>query len=160
MPNQGAPSRLPWLQNRAVQDLIVTILVYGIVGAAFGMQGALFFLCQSVIAIVVLELFNYIAHYGLVRGLQADGTPQPFLDVHSWNSSHDVVNFLIFNMGRHSDHHRRPAAVYQQLSRIGETPELPCGYAGSILLALVPPLWRRVMDTEIAAMARARPPTA
>ena len=27
-------------------------------------------------------------------------------------------------------------------------PELPLGYAGSILLALVPPLWRRVMDEK------------
>jgi alkane 1-monooxygenase len=49
-------------------------------------------------------------------------------------------------MGRHSDHHRRPAAAYQALSEIGNAPELPLGYAGSILLALVPPLWRRVMD--------------
>ena len=142
------------LENRAVQDVVATLLVYGAITAIFGMRGALFFLCQSVIAIMVLELFNYIAHYGLLRGTHADGTPEPFLDVHSWNSSHDVVNFMIFNMGRHSDHHRRPASCYQQLSKIDATPELPFGYAGSILLALFPPLWRHVMDREIDALAR------
>jgi hypothetical protein len=28
-------------------------------------------------------------------------------------------------------------------------PELPGSYAGSIVMALIPPLWRRVMDHEL-----------
>ncbi len=52
-------------------------------------------------------------------------------------------------MGRHSDHHRRPSACYQDLSYKSRAPELPAGYAGSILMALVPPLWRRVMDPAV-----------
>ena len=32
-----------------------------------------------------------------------------------------------------------------------DAPELPFGYAGSILLALAPPLWRRVMDEKALA---------
>ena len=55
-------------------------------------------------------------------------------------------------MGRHSDHHRRPAAPFEQLRRLDAAPELPAGYAGSILLAFVPPLWRRVMDKRVAAV--------
>ena len=137
------------LKNRATQDIISIVLVYAIITARFGMRGALFFLCQSAIAIVVLELFNYIAHYGLLRGMRVDGAPEPFLDAHSWNSSNEFANLLIFNMGRHSDHHRRPTASYQVLSGIADAPELPYGYAGSILLALFPPLWRRVMDPRI-----------
>jgi alkane 1-monooxygenase len=137
------------LENRVVQDIIVIVLVYTTISAKFGTRGALFFLFENTIAIVVLELFNYIAHYGLVRGKRVDGRPEPFMDACSWNSSKEFANLLIFNMGRHSDHHRRPTASYQVLSGIKDAPELPFGYAASILLALFPPLWRRVMDPHI-----------
>lgn len=140
------------LKNRAMQDVAATVLVYAVLIAGFGAKAALFFLCQSAIAIMVLELFNYIAHYGLLRGVHADGRPAASLDAYSWNASHEFSNLLIFNMGRHSDHHRRPAASYQILSGIGGAPELPLGYAGSILLALFPPLWRRVMNPQIFRM--------
>ena len=102
----------------------------------------------------MLELFNYIAHYGLMRGRDARGRLLQLDDRHSWNSSNLLANTLIFNMGRHSSHHRKPAAPYQDL-RMQDAPELPLGYAGSILLALVPPLWRRVMDEKARAWAQA-----
>jgi alkane 1-monooxygenase len=124
------------------------IFVYVAIASEFGAPGVLFFLSESAIAIVVLELFNYIAHYGLVRDRPLEGR-QPSLDSYSWNSSNELANFLIFNMGRHSDHHRRPNVSYHVLSVITGTPELPFGYAGSILLALVPPLWCRVMDPKV-----------
>jgi len=100
----------------------------------------------------VLELFNYIAHYGLARRVALNGVLEPFGDQHSWNSSNVFANTIIFNMGRHSDHHRRPAALYQDLRYMNHAPELPADYAGSILLALVPPLWRRVMDPAVKTM--------
>jgi alkane 1-monooxygenase len=138
-------------QNRAAQDIAAMAVVYATILAGFGTRGALFFFCQGAIAIVVLELFNYIAHYGLLRGRRGEGQWEPLLDACSWNSSNALANLLIFNMGRHSDHHRRPAAAYQALSGIARAPELPLGYAGCILLALVPPLWRRVMDPLASA---------
>jgi alkane 1-monooxygenase len=52
-------------------------------------------------------------------------------------------------MGRHSYHHRRPASSYESLEFVSGAPELPAGYAGSILLALFPPFWRRIMDGEV-----------
>ena len=83
---------------------------------------------------------------------RARGALEPFGDNHSWHSSNILANMLIFNMGRHSDHHRRQAISYEGLRYITRTPELPAGYAGSILLALVPPLWRRVTDPAVAAV--------
>jgi alkane 1-monooxygenase len=80
-----------------------------------------------------------------------EGRLEPFGDRHSWNSSNVFANTIIFNMGRHSDHHRRPTAQYQDLHYMRAAPELPAGYAGSILLAMVPPLWRRVMDPAVHA---------
>lgn len=140
---------LKLMQNRVFQDAVATILVYVAVAGAYGAAGVLFFLVENFVAITVLELFNYIAHYGLVR---LHGGKAPLSDTCSWNSSNELANLLIFNMGRHSDHHRRPTASYQILSELSGSPELPYGYAGSILLALIPPLWRWVMDPRILQM--------
>ena len=138
-----------YFANRAMFDLVVTLVICGAVLALWRWQGLVFFLAQSFVAITTLELFNYIAHYGLTRRADFSGKFEPLADHHSWNSSNVLVNLLIFNMGRHSYHHRKPSASYQDLQFVRTAPELPAGYAGSILLALVPPLWRRVMDDRV-----------
>lgn len=145
-----------WWENRVLQDVAATVVIYVAVTALFGTSGILFFLTENMVAIVVLELFNYIAHYGMVRDVGDAGQKGPISDALSWNSSSELANWLIFNMGRHSDHHRRPAASYQDLVAVSGSPELPCGYAGSILLALVPPLWRRVMDPHVVRIRSRR----
>jgi len=139
---------------RVIGDLVIMAALFAAIGLALGPRALLFFILQSAVAVTVLELFNYIAHYGLARGRDADGRLQRFEDRHSWNSSNRLANALIFNMGRHSSHHRRPAAPYQDL-RMHPAPELPLGYAGSILLALAPPSWRRLMDEKALAWTRA-----
>ena len=45
-----------------------------------------FWLAQAVLAIFMLELFNYIAHYGLQRGRRASGGFERIAPRHSWNS--------------------------------------------------------------------------
>lgn len=136
-------------RNRVLRDLVLMALLLAAIACFAGGRGLVFFIAQSAVAIIVLELFNYIAHYGLARGLDSSGRPEALHDGHSWNSSNILANRLIFNMGRHSSHHRRPAAPYQHLRHLECAPELPAGYAGSILLALAPPLWRRVMDRRV-----------
>jgi alkane 1-monooxygenase len=124
-------------------DIAATLAVYSVVAAAFGVRGTIFFALQSVVAILALALFDYVAHYGLMRR-----PGEKLSDRHSWNASHAVGNAVLFNMGRHSDHHRHSVGPYQTLHRQPEGPELPAGYAGSMLLALIPPLWRRAMDAR------------
>ena len=133
-------------KSRIVRDVAIVAASLIAVGVLWGAKGLLFFALQSFVAVTVLELFNYIAHYGLLRRELSPGRFEPLADRHSWNSSNVLVNLLIFNMGRHSYHHSRPSISYQQLQYVSGAPELPAGYAGSILLALAPPLWRRVMD--------------
>ncbi|HEY1631303.1 MAG TPA: alkane 1-monooxygenase [Rhizomicrobium sp.] len=133
--------------NRVLGDIVLTAVLFAGIAALWGWRGVLFFIGQSAVGVIVLELFNYIAHYGLVRR-----RGEAFDDRHSWNSSNVLANALIFNMGRHSDHHRRPTASYQELSYKNRAPELPAGYAGSILMALLPPLWKRVMDPAVRAV--------
>jgi alkane 1-monooxygenase len=142
----------PFHANRAAFDVAVALATVAAIFALWGWTGTMFFVAQSIIAITVLELFNYIAHYGLQRGSDHSQRMEPLNDSHSWNSSNVLVNLLIFNMGRHSYHHRKPAAPYESLEYIQCAPELPAGYAGSILLALVPPLWRHVMDGRTTAL--------
>ena len=70
---------------------------------------------------------------------------------HSWNSNNIATNVLLYHLQRHSDHHANPTRRYQTLRDFEESPALPTGYAGMILLAMVPPLWRRVMDHRVLA---------
>jgi len=132
--------------NRVFWDVIVLALLYLGLYRLLGLRAAMFFALSSAVAIAALELFNYVAHYGLIRAVSPSGSREPFTSRHSWNASNPVGNALLFNMGRHSDHHRRAAGPYQILEPIPEGPELPAGYAGSMSLALIPPLWRRIMD--------------
>ena len=62
---------------------------------------------------------------------------------HSWNTNNVASNVLLYHLQRHSDHHANPMRRYQALRHFDEAPQLPTGYAGMIVLALVPPLWRR-----------------
>jgi alkane 1-monooxygenase len=68
---------------------------------------------------------------------------------HSWNSNNIATNVLLYHLQRHSDHHANPTRRYQTLRDFEESPVLPTGYAGMIVLALVPPVWRRVMDPRV-----------
>lgn len=143
------------LGNRVLADCAIELGLVALLFALLPAGAPLFFLVQSAVAVAVLELFNYIAHYGLERSMDRAGRFGPLSDRHSWNSSNVLVNFLIFNMGRHSFHHAKPSISYERLEYVAMAPELPAGYAGSILLALVPPLWRRVMDAELHRLSLA-----
>ena len=70
---------------------------------------------------------------------------------HSWNSNNIATNVLLYHLQRHSDHHANPTRRYQTLRDFQESPVLPTGYAGMIVLALLPPVWRRVMDPRVLA---------
>ena len=58
---------------------------------------------------------------------------------------------LLYHLQRHSDHHANPTRRYQSLRDFEESPVLPTGYAGMIVLAIVPAVWRRVMDPRVVA---------
>ena len=99
----------------------------------------------------LLEIINYIEHYGLFRREIAAGRYEPVEPWHSWNSSHRVSNWVLINLARHADHHLTASKRYQLLDTLNEAPQLPAGYSAMMLLALVPPLWRRVMDPRVLA---------
>ena len=103
------------------------------------------------IAAATLEVINYVEHYGLERRLIAPGRYERVTHRHSWNAPQRYTNWLLFNLQRHSDHHAVARRRYQVLRHHDDSPQLPAGYATMFVLALVPPLWRRVMNPRALA---------
>jgi alkane 1-monooxygenase len=109
----------------------------------------IFFFAQSVLAFTLLELVNYVEHYGIHRKEIASGQYERVNPLHSWNASHLISNFFLFQLQRHSDHHYNASKRYQILDHYDESPQLPYGYPTMILIALVPPLWFRLMNPRL-----------
>ena len=139
------------LRNRVILCVLASCALAAALGITFGVGALLFFFAQSAVAIAFLETINYIEHYGLERRLVRDGVYERVTPFHSWNAAHRLTNALLFNLQRHSDHHVWPARPYYMLRHHPESPQLPTGYAGMALLAMVPPLWRRVMNPRVQA---------
>jgi alkane 1-monooxygenase len=99
----------------------------------------------------LLETINYIEHYGLERREIRPGVYERTTPHHSWNASERVTNWVLFQLQRHADHHHIASRPYFALRHVEDSPQLPTGYAGMVILALVPPLWRRVMDPRVRA---------
>ena len=120
-------------------------------GLALGTAAVLFFLAQAAIAILLLEMVNYIEHYGLERRTLPGGGHERMTAAHSWNASQRLSTYFLFNLPRHSHHHIQAQRHYQALAHEAGSPQMPAGYAGMLMLTLVPPLWRRVMHPRLAA---------
>jgi alkane 1-monooxygenase len=127
----------------------LTIGLSALFGALFGALGVVFFVGQALVAIINLELINYIEHYGLRRENEANGRPSKVTPMHSWNSAYFLTNAYLFQLQRHSDHHAAAGRRYQDLRHFDASPQLPGGYGAMILLSLIPPLWRYVIDKRI-----------
>ena len=108
-----------------------------------------FFFAQSILAFTLLELVNYVEHYGIVRREISPGRYERVNPLHSWNASHMVSNFFLFQLQRHSDHHAFAYKRYQVLNHYDESPQLPFGYPTMIMTALVPPLWFKMMNSRL-----------
>ncbi|RVV98070.1 alkane 1-monooxygenase [Mesobaculum littorinae] len=116
-----------------------------------GWQGLGLFVLQAAVAVWQLELTNYVEHYGLTRKHLGNGRYEHVQPRHSWNASHRATNWLLINLQRHSDHHYKPDRRFPLLQSYGadEAPQLPHGYPLMNMVAMVPPVWRRVMNPRV-----------
>lgn len=96
---------------------------------------------------------NYVEHYGLTREHLGDGKYEHVKPHHSWNSAQKASNWLLINLQRHSDHHFKPDRRFPLLQNraADEAPQLPYGYPVMTVAALMPRLWRRVMNPRVRA---------
>jgi alkane 1-monooxygenase len=139
------------LRNDVLNAWLMSVVLWGLLIAVFGVRIVPFLLIQAVVGISLLEIVNYLEHYGLLRQRERTGRWERVRPGHSWNSNNIATNVLLYHLQRHSDHHANPTRRYQALRDVDDAPVLPTGYAGMILIALVPPWWRRVMDPRVLA---------
>jgi alkane 1-monooxygenase len=135
--------------NDVLSAWAMTVGLFAALAVAFGPVVLPYLLIQAVIGFSLLEVVNYLEHYGLRRQKREDGRYERCRPEHSWNSNNVASNVLLYHLQRHSDHHANPTRRYQALRHVDEAPQLPTGYAGMIVLACFPPLWRRVMDPRL-----------
>ena len=129
-------------------------LAFGLAGWA----GVLAYMVITTYAQMQLILADYVQHYGLRRALRDDGRPEPTGPHHSWNAPQWYSSAMMLNAPRHSDHHTHPMRLFPSLRLDpASMPILPHSLPVMAAIALVPPLWRRVMDPRVARWHRAYP---
>lgn len=144
------------LQNDVIVSYAFAILFAGILIAVLGWMALPWIMLHHLFAWFSLMLNDYIQHYGLQRELLPNGRREPVTPMHSWNSDSPLCNLMVFNVQHHSYHHARPMEAYENLKAIPEAPTCPSGYFGMMVLALVPPWWRSVMDPKVIDVAKGR----
>jgi alkane 1-monooxygenase len=132
-------------QNRILAYPALTILFCALLTAGWSLYAGrvlwsipIFFVLQSIGAFTLLELVNYVEHYGIVRREIAPGRYERVNPLHAWNATPLASNFFLFQLQRHAD---RPFTK-------------PAGYPALIQLALIPPLWFRWMNPRLEAWQR------
>ena len=137
----------PILQSYALSAALYLALIF-----AFGWLVLPYLLLHNSFAYWQLTSANYIEHYGLLRSRDAAGKLEKCLPHHSWNCNYVLSNLVLFHLERHSDHHAHPLRRYQSLRHFPDVPQLPNGYFGMYVLAYLPILWFRVMDSRLMAL--------
>jgi alkane 1-monooxygenase len=140
------------LHNELVQFHLLQLTFLGLIFFFFGWQTTLLFLVAALQGVLLLETVNYIEHYGLQRKPLAVGKYQRAMPEHSWNSNHIIGRVMLFELSRHSDHHYLASRKYQVLRHHENSPQMPTGYPGMMLLSTIPPLWFKVMNKRVKSL--------
>jgi alkane 1-monooxygenase len=138
--------------NRNILAWILSVILFSVTIAIAGPSIIFFLIAQAIMGFFLLEVVNYVEHYGLLRQKQADGNYEKCGPEHSWNSNFKVTNVFLYHLQRHSDHHAYPQRPYQVLRNIDGSPNLPAGYAAMVPVAIIPPLWFWIMNPRLKAL--------
>lgn len=136
-------------RNEMIIFQLIQIFYLGLVFVFFGLKVMLCAIAIAVVGFLLLETINYIEHYGLVRNKLPNGRYERVDMRHSWNSNHELGRIVLYELTRHSDHHFKANRKYQVLRHHDESPQLPLGYPGSMLMSFLPPLWFYVMNRKL-----------
>ena len=64
--------------NRVYRYAAISAALYLAIAIALGLKAVIFFALQSIVAIFILEIFNYVVHYGLQRRILPNGRRSPW----------------------------------------------------------------------------------
>lgn len=132
------------LHNTCIRGYLMSLTYLALTFLVAGFMGLLLMLLIGLLAKLLLEVANYIEHYGLVRDPK-----QPVKPKHSWNANHRISSWAMFNLPRHSHHHAQSSVPFEQLKPIPNAPMMMSGYISTIFIALIPPLWFSLMKTRL-----------
>ncbi len=131
--------------NRAIRGYLMSIVLMLAIYAMAGIAGVGFFLLVAFIGKSILEMVNFIEHYGLVRDPEDRVDPK-----HSWNSNKKFGSWMTFNLNRHSHHHEDGSVPYYKLKSYDEAPMMYHGYITCMTIALLlPPVWNKIMAKKL-----------
>jgi alkane 1-monooxygenase len=139
-----------FIHNKMFQFTLVELAFCALIVWLFGWQVFGYYILSALSGILLFQAVSYIQHYGLSRKPTGEGRYERVMPRHSWDSDHILGRLILFELGRHSDHHYLASRRYQVLRHHDEAPQLPTGYAGSIVLATIPALWFSIMNKRIA----------
>lgn len=138
------------VKNEMVWYTIVQIALLSLIFTTFGTIGLVAFIGASVTGWIMLETVQYIEHYGLSREKVNEYRYEDVNPSHSWNSNHQIGRAILFELSRHSDHHYLPHKDYVELDHHDNSPQLPTGYPGMMLISLIPPLYFHLVHPRIS----------
>ncbi|MFL1453040.1 alkane 1-monooxygenase [Marinobacter sp. GN3S48] len=136
-------SALSW-RNAVIWGHLMSAML---VAAAFAMGGVgtmLYFIACALWGKALLEIVNYMEHYGMVRHPETPVQPR-----HSWNTNKRISSWTMFNLTRHSHHHAQGEVPYQNLKPFPDSPMMISGYLTTIVVAMIPPLWHKLMTPKV-----------
>lgn len=133
------------VSSRMMRGNLMTAAIAGWCFLLAGWTGVLMFAFMGAMGKTLLEIVNYMEHYGLVRSPDQKVEPR-----HSWNSNKWMSTALLYALPRHSHHHAEADKEYWHLRAYPHAPMMPHGYLTMILIALVPPVFKRMMEPRLA----------
>jgi NAD(P)H-flavin reductase/ferredoxin len=140
--------RYSW-HNAFIRGHLMSALLVAMAFAVGGWRGAAFFTVSALAGKSLLEIVNYMEHYGMVRSPETPVQPR-----HSWNTNRRISSWTMFNLTRHSHHHAQGEVPYQDLRPYPDAPMMINGYLTTIIVAMVPPVWHRLMTPKVLAWDR------
>ncbi|RJF91905.1 fatty acid desaturase [Noviherbaspirillum saxi] len=136
-------------RNAVIRGHLMSLLLVVAAWAAGGWQAAVYFTLFGLWGKSLLEIVNYMEHYGMVRNPQVPVQPR-----HSWNTNKRISSWTMFNLTRHSHHHAQGEVPYQDLKPFPDAPIMIGGYLTTIVVAMIPPLWHKLMTPKVLAWDR------
>jgi len=130
--------------NQCIRGWLMTLVWASVFFAVSGVLGLLFFFAMAFVSKAILEVVNYMEHYGLVRDPRQRVEPR-----HSWNSNKKISCWAMFNLPRHSHHHAKGAVPFEKLESMPDAPVMISGYIATLGLTLIPPLWFKLMKPKL-----------
>ena len=130
--------------NRYLRGILMSLVLEIVVFFIAGWAGVLAFTLSALVTKSMLEIVNYMEHYGIVRDKNTSVLPR-----HSWNTNRRMSSWGTFNLTRHSHHHAEGNVPFYDLKPLTDSPMMISGYLSTIFLTLIPPLWNHLMIPKL-----------